>query len=170
MLLCEKDDVTLAASIIEQYNIGKKAEIERRALNWGESERLDVLDEEIADEADRLYAEEGEEADMIEVPVELFHRMAAEVEHHKAMLTGRGDGIVLTLGASTTGQAEYGVAKDLQIVFRVALRAPNGHELTNEEIDKMGLAAVDGFRATLNVEMETLKAEILDLKERLNIN
>lgn len=170
MLLCEKDDVALAASIIEQYNISKKVEIERREMRLAESERLDVLDEEIANETDRLYAEEGEEADLIEVPIELFHRMAAEVEHHKGMLSGRGGGAVLTLGASTTGQAEYGVAKDLQIVFRVALRAPDGHELTNEEIDKMGLAAVDGFRATLNVEMEALKAEILDLRERLKIN
>lgn len=156
MKLAEKEDVHLAGMIVNSYN----------ALKQGDDQKAYELEEQIGLKIDALYGGE-EEPDMIEVPVELFHRLAAETEHHKAMLAGKGAGVVATIGASITGLAEYGIAKDLKIEFRVAIRAPEGKELTDDEIDRIVLAAADGFHATLCREAETLKQEVLDLRQRL---
>lgn len=169
MLLCEKEDVKLAALIVERYNLVKEAEI-RDFMSDETAERINKLDEQIGEMAENLYASEDEEADMIEVPIELFHRMAAEVEHHKAMLSndgsGRSAGLVATLGCSMSGEATYGVAKDLQTTMRVRLRAPDGADLTDEALQEVVDCAVNGYRATLTSEMETLRAERDALAER----
>lgn len=155
MKLAEKDDVALAGLIIQRYN----------ALKAGAENLSDELEEQISTRTDELYGA-NEEPDMIEVPVELFHRLAAETEHHKAMLAGSGTGVIATIGASTSGEAYYGISKDIKVEFRVSIRAPEGKELTDEEIDEIMIAATDGARATLVREADALKAEIRDLAER----
>lgn len=158
MLLCEKEDLTLAALVIEAYNYGQREDGDIRVL----ADKISAMEEK----AFELYGSDDEpDPELIEVPVELFHRMAAEVEHHKAMLAGRGSGVIATIGASTTGMAEYGIAKDLKIEFRVALRAPDVAELDDEEINKIVDCAVEGFRATITREADILKAEIRDVQE-----
>lgn len=158
MLLCEKEDLTLAAMVIDAYNYGRRDDCDVNTL----ADKISTMEEK----AFELYGSDDEpDPELIEVPVELFHRMAAEVEHHKIMLAGRGAGVVATLGASTTGMAEYGIAKDLKIEFRVALRAPDAAELDDEEINKIVDCAVEGFRATITREADTLKAEIRDVQE-----
>jgi hypothetical protein len=121
MILCEKEDLALAGMVIERYNALKRAE-ETNFMSDESAETNKEIDTAIDEKIYELYGRD-EEPDMVEVPIELFHRMAAEVEHHKAMLTGQGAGVVVTLGGSTSSVMEYGIAKDLSFSFRLNIRA-----------------------------------------------
>lgn len=163
MILCDKDDLMLAGLIIEAYN--EAADIEGRGYN-GPSKKLDELEERIQDLTDG-YGIDGNEPDAIEVPVELFHRLAAEVEHHKSMLDGKGAGIVVTLSGSTTGTMEYGVSKDIEFNFKIKVRAPEAGELTEAEIAKIYDCTLDAWRGTLGSQLEQFKDEVNELRSRV---
>lgn len=163
MIMTEKEDLALAGKIIEQYNLVANAELTGSSVD---EERVDNLEEEIDTKAVELYGNEIGDYDIVTVPVELFHRLAVETDHHKAMLQGKGSGVVATLGGSASGEMEYGVAKDLKFEFRVALRAPDGDNLNDEEIDKIVDCAIEAWRATLVREADTLKAEMAVMREK----
>lgn len=161
MMMCEIEDIKLAAQIIEAYNYNSRDDADPK-LSY---EKEMAIEEKTIE----LYGadEDSVVAPTIEVPAELFHRMTVEVEHHKAMLDGKGSGLVATFGASLTAKNEYGLSKDIRVTMNVKLRAPDAEDMNETSLEEVVACAVDGFRGTLVSEMNQLKAEIEELKSKL---
>jgi hypothetical protein len=169
MMLTEKEDLVLAGLIIDNYNLLKRSE-GRSVQDEDTLAKILTAQEAVDEKISELYGGGEEEPDMIEVPVELFHRMAAEVQHHKGMLSGVGAGLVVTFRGSLTGHREYGVSRDMEFTFKVMLRAPQLSDVTGESLEETVNCALSGWRATLLDEVKKFQDEVQALKKQSEAN